>query len=79
MKTVWKAIECYILVIVPYNLKRGHDYTWAGMLKGMEMCHHAYIFELYLHNPCLPIYGYCEEFELKFRLHVSNSIIQTGS
>ena len=63
-------------MIVPYDVKRGHEYTGVGILTDMKMCHHAHIFELYLHNPCLTMHGYCEELERKFRLHVSNSLIQ---
>ena len=63
-------------MIVPYNLKWGHGYTGVGMIKGMEMCHHAYIFELYLRNSWLSIYGSCGELERKFGLHVSIGLIQ---
>ena len=42
----------------------------------MEMCHHAYIFELYLLNPYWPIYGYCKGLERTYGLHVSNTLIQ---
>ena len=39
------------------------------------MRHHAFIFTLYLSNPALPNYGYCEEVERKFGIILSPTFI----
>ena len=42
----------------------------------MEVCYHAYIYELYVYNPVSPCYGYYKVIERKFGIHVGNTLIQ---
>ena len=75
--TTIKAIQFYeISIIVPSVELRGHGVSGAGMLVGMKMAHHAFIYKLYLDNPSLRLIGYVDDLENKFRLQVSCSTIQ---
>ena len=56
-----KAVTFYELGFIPSFLK--NTAKGVGSLKGLKMKHHAFIFALYLSNPALPNYGYCEEIE----------------
>ena len=60
---------------IPPIKKRGHGKSGVGSLLGFKMKHHAFIFELYLKNPTLPLIGYVDELESKFSLFTSVSTI----
>ena len=68
-----KAVTFYELGFIPSFLK--NTAKGVGSLKGLKMKHHAFIFALYLSNPALPNYGYCEEIEEKFGITLSNTFI----
>ena len=68
-----KAISYYDLGFIPSLQKKIPK--GVGSLKGLKMKHHAFIFALYLSNPALPNYGYCEEMQKKFGISLSNAFI----
>ena len=68
-----KAITYYDLGFIPTLQKKTPK--GVGSLKGLKMKHHAFIYALYLSNPALPNYGYCEEMQKKFGICLSNSFI----
>ena len=45
-------------------------------MKGLNMAHHSFIYQLYLFNPSFPLVGYVEEIQKTFGLEVSTSLIQ---
>ena len=68
-----KAIEYHTLGFIPsLQKKTPHG---VGSMKGLKMNHHAFIFALYLSNPALPNYGYCEEMQKRFGISLSNAFI----
>ena len=66
--------ECGI--VAPLLEKQGHGLSGIGVLSGMDMRHHSFIYERYLRNPSLPLVGYLEELERAFGLIVAKSTIQ---
>ena len=68
-----KAIRYFNLGFIPSRQRK--NAKGVGSLKGLKMKHHAFIFALYLSNPALPDYGYCEEMEKKFDITLSNTFI----
>ena len=60
-KSAAKAITFHSLGFTPPVLKR--TVKGVDLLKGMKMKYHTFIFALYLLNPALMNYGYCEEVE----------------
>ena len=71
--TAAKAVRYYELGFVPSLQKK--VVIGVGSLKGLKMKHHAFIYALYLSNPALPNYGYCEEVERKFGISLSPTFI----
>ena len=72
-----KAIDCYkIGVIVPPMLPQGHGRVGVGSMYGMDMMHHAFIYELYVENPLLRLHGYTEEMYCKYGLLLHISLLQ---
>ena len=57
-KSAEKAKLYHGIGIIPPSPPKGHGYSGTGSLSDFEMKHHAYIFELYLRNPSLPLNGY---------------------
>ena len=53
-------------VIVPPRKFQGHGYSGVGVLYGMQMHHHIFIYTLYLDNPSPPVVGYVERVERHF-------------
>ena len=72
-KSADKAISYHRQGFIPSPQK--HITKGVGSLKRMKMKHHAFIYTLYLSNPALPNYGYCEEMEKKFGLNLSPSFV----
>ena len=56
--------------------QRGHGKKGVGSKKGFKLEHHAFLYELYLGNPSMPQYGYCEEFQHQFGFKISESTIR---
>ena len=72
-KSAMKAINYHNLDSIPFlkkNARKG-----VGSYKRLKMKHHAFIFSLYLSNPSLPNYGYCEEMKEKYGISISTSFI----
>ena len=60
--TTLKAMNSYqIGVKIPPVQSRGHGRKGVGSIVGLKICHHAYIYKLYLGNPSLPLVGYIEK------------------
>ena len=72
-KSADKAISYHHQGFIPSIQKQ--TVRGVGSLKRMKMKHHAYIYTLYLSNPALPNYGYCEEMGKKFGLKLSPTFI----
>ena len=68
-----KAVKYHDLGFIPSLSKTTRK--GVGSLKGLKMKHHAFIFSLYLSNPALPNYGYCEEMLKKFGISLSPTFI----
>ena len=47
-----------------------------GSKKLLTFEHHTYLYELYKHNPSMPLYGYTEEFYKRYRIKLSDSFIK---
>ena len=72
-----KAMIYYdIGVVIPPISQRGHCMRGVGSLCGFQMKHHIFVYKFYLNYPTLPVHGYIEELFSKFRLIVSQSVIQ---
>ena len=76
-KSADKEISYHQKGFIPSIQKR--TVRGVGLLKRMKMNHHAFIYALYLSNPALPNYGYCEEVEKKFGISLSPSFDDTSS
>ena len=72
-KTARKAIEYYAVGTITPKVRRYAK--GVGVMKGMTMEHHAYIYSLYLDNPSRPNDGYCEELEQEYGITVSPSFM----
>ena len=55
-------------------LPKGHGRVGVGSIYGMDMMHHALIYEIYVKNPLLPLHIYIEEMYCKYGLwlHISS-------
>ena len=62
-------------VLIPPVKPKGHGKVGVGGLKGLDLMHSEYLYYLWQQNPSLPLYGYCEEFYLKFGITVSEQLI----
>ena len=62
-------------VLIPLVASRGHGKSGVGSLKGLGIEHSEYLYTLYKANPALPLYGYCEEFRLKFGIIISEQLV----
>ena len=72
-----KAIDFYGCgIVAPREEKQGHGLSGVGVMSGMDMRHHSFIYEQYLRNPSLPLDGYLEELERAFGLIISKNTIQ---
>ena len=69
--TAWQAMQ----LVIPTEQKSGHGHGGPGSILRFTMVHHSFIFALYLDNPSMPLYGYVEEFDIKFGLIVTKSTI----
>ena len=72
-KSAFKAIKFHHLDSISFlkkNARKGVD-----SYKGLKMKHHAFIFSLYLSNPFLPNYWYCEEVKKKYDISIFSSFI----
>ena len=72
-QTARKAIAFYAVGKIVPSQKRA--VKGVGVLKGMSMEHHAFIYCLYLDNPSRPNEGYCEELEREYGIRVSISFV----
>ena len=76
--TALKAINTYELgLIIPPVQSRGHGRKGVGTIVGLKICHHVYIYKLYLENPSLPLVGYIEKNYDKFGLVLTRSFIES--
>ena len=56
--------------------QRGHGKKGVGSKKGLKVEHHSFLYQTYLGNPSMPLYGYTEEFKQKFGIEISESTIK---
>ena len=56
--------------------KRGHGKFGIGSKKGFSLEHHFFMYDLYLDNPSMPLYGYCEEFQNKYNIILTEVFVK---
>lgn len=56
--------------------KRGHGKGGIGSKKGLSLEHHQFMYDLYLDNPSMPLYGYHEEFKAKYNITLTNTFVK---
>ena len=72
-----KALLYYdIGVIVPPIMPQEDGQTGVGSLCRLKMSHHAFIYELYVNNPVLPLHGYIEEILAKCNIFLHINLIE---
>ena len=74
--TAQKAINLASKGLVsPPKAKRGHGRKGVGSMKNFTSEHDNFLYYLYKKNPSLPLYGYCEEFFLIFKIKISTCLV----
>ena len=59
----------------PSGVSHGHGYSGPGSILGLQMEHHAFIYQLYVRNPSKPTAGYVQDLFDRFGVTVSNTTI----
>ena len=72
-----RAIHMYKqgLSVMP-TCQKGHGRRGVGSQKRFSSEHHAFMYFLYLNNPSMPLYGYCEEFHKKYNMKLTDSFVK---
>ena len=72
-----KAIDAYVTNgSIPKPKMCGHGRHGPGSIIGFSLCHHDYIYQLYLDNPSRPLQGYVEEFKKNYGSLLSKDLFQ---
>ena len=77
VKSALKAIDFFEFGMEnsPSGVSHGHGYSGPGSILGLQMEHHAFIYQLYVRNPSKPTAGYVQDLFDRFGVTVSNTTI----